>query len=268
MKKLGKIGLAALFILVLSACGSNEEEPAASSADSEEARVLNIGSTGQSFPNGYQENGELVGFDVELTELIAEKLGYEINWVTTDFSGLMAQLEAGRLDTVANAVAITEEREELYLFAETYSFYGAQIVTNEENEDINTLDDLKGKTVSGVLGSNNIKNLEAYDTDGEINIRTYETRDGAMQDAVNNRVDGYINSRPVLLAEIEKSDLPLKLVGDPIVYEEVSYPFAKTEEGEALANEFSEQVLALRESGELKALSEKYFGEDITTESN
>ena len=59
--------------------------------------------------------------------------------------------------------------------------------------DINSLEDLKGKTVSGVLGSNNVKNLQNYDKKGEIKIRTYETRDGAMNDAINKRVDGYIN---------------------------------------------------------------------------
>ena len=57
----------------------------------------------------------LTGFDVELTELIAEDLGYKVEWVTSDFSGIMGQLGSGKLDTVANAVAITPERQELHV---------------------------------------------------------------------------------------------------------------------------------------------------------
>ncbi len=272
MKKLSLTLLTLASLGILAACGSQgtaeSSAKASDTAESTESRVLKVGSTGQSFPNGYKEGDKLVGFDVELTEKIAANLGYTVDWVTTDFSGLMAQLEAGRIDTVANAVAITEERAEQYKFAVPYSFYGVQLVTNKENTDINTPEDLKGKTVSGVLGSNNVKNLEKFDTAGEIKIRTYETRDGAQQDVINNRVDGYVNSRPILAAEIKKGDLPLKFVGDPITYEDISFPFAKTADGEKLAAEFSEQIEALKESGELKTLSEKYFDEDITVKTN
>lgn len=256
--------LSALIIIV--ACGNQNSDANPSTEQGAESETLRIGSTGQSFPNGYREDGELIGFDVEVTNLIAENLGYEIEWVTLDFSGLMAELESGRLDTVANAVAITEERQEQYYFAVPYSYYGAQIVTHEDNTEINTLADLKGETVSGVLGSNNLRVLEEFDP--EINIRTYETRDGAMQDAVHNRVDGYINSRPILIAEIERNALPLKLVEDPINYESVSYPFADDEAGRSLGDEFSDQIEVLRETGELQEISEKYFGEDITTEND
>ncbi|TPR55118.1 amino acid ABC transporter substrate-binding protein [Enterococcus sp. OL5] len=254
-------------VVLLSACGKQaaSQSTESSTSTAAEATVIKVGSTGQSFPNGYKEDNKLVGFDVELTEKIAEQLGYQVEWVTTDFSGLMAQLEGGRLDTVANAVAITAERAEKYTFAEPYSFYGVQLVTNVENKDINTPEDLKGKTVSGVLGSNNVKNLEKFDTNKEITIRTYETRDGAQQDVINNRVEGYVNSRPILAAEIKKSKLPLKFVGEPLTYEDVSFPFAKNEKGEKLAKEFSKEIEELRASGELKTLSEKYFDEDITT---
>lgn len=265
MKKLLFSITLTVFMVVAVACGNAANEGTGADANADANKVINVGSTGQSFPNGYKENDKLVGFDVEVTEYIASQLGYTLNWVTTDFSGLMGQLESGKLDTVANAVAMTEERKEKYYFSDAYSYYGAQLVTNTANTDINTLEDLKGKTVSGVLGSNNVKNLEKYDTKGEIKIRTYETRDGAMQDAINNRVDGYINSRPILVAEIKKKNLPLKLIGDPVAYEEVGYPFAKNERGEKLQAEFSAEIKKMHESGKLKELSEKYFGEDITS---
>lgn len=265
MKRMIKLTSAVVTLALLAACGDeNQEETENGAGEEESTQTLRVGSTGQSYPNGYMEEGELVGFDVDVANTIAENLGYEIEWETGDFSGIMAQLESGRLDTVANAVAITEEREETYYFAEPYSFYGSQIVTHEDNDEIETLEDLKGNTVSGVLGSNHVAVLQEFDP--EIEVRTYETRDGAMQDAVNNRVEGYINSRPILIAEIEQRDLPLKLVEEPFHFESVSFPFADDEEGRALADEFSAEIEALRESGELAEISERYYGEDITTE--
>ncbi|WP_313589846.1 transporter substrate-binding domain-containing protein, partial [Pantoea septica] len=189
-----------------------------------------------------------------------------IEWVTSDFSGLMGQLEGGKLDTVANVVAITPARQAKYNFSTPYSYYGSQIVTNKSNADINTLDDLRGKTIAGVLGSNHLVNLKKAFGDNGVTIRTYESRDGAMNDAINNRVQGYVNSGPILLAEINQKGLPLKFVGQPLVIESVGFPFHKDEKGDKLRAAFDKEVDAMRKDGRLKAISEKYFGEDITAQ--
>lgn len=253
------ISIALLF--ALAACGSTNEK-AGATGSKEEKKVIRAGSTAQSYPNGYEENGKLVGFDVEVFEKIAANLGYEVEWVKTDFAGLMGQLETGKIDTVANFVAVTEERKAKYNFSEPYAYAGATIVTHKDN-NYDSLDDLKGKTVSGVLGSNNVKNLEKFDS--EIIPKTYETRDGAMNDAINKRVDGYVNSKSSLIAEIAKGNLPLKFVGDPFIYEDISFPFVKNEEGDKLSKKFNAEVQKLRKDGTLTEISKKYFaGEDIT----
>lgn len=254
--------LAASFALV--AC-DNAEKTTQSAVAEKAPKVLRVGSTGQSYPNGFQQDGKLVGFDVETTEAIAQELGYRVEWTTAEFAGLMGQLESGRLDTVANAVAMTEARQAKYHFTQPYSYYGSQIVTHTDNTELNSLDDMQGKTISGVLGSNHIKNLEAKFPNNEVTVKTYETRDGAMYDLVYKRVDGYVNSKPILLAEIKRGNLPFKLVGEPLVIEEVGFGFAKTAEGEKLRDEFDQAITKLKQSGKLKALAEKYYGDDITT---
>ena len=248
--------------LLVAACGNSGGNGTSGSGDN---KVLRVGATGQSYPNSYKDGDKLVGFDVEVIEAVAERLGYTTQWVNTDFSGLMGQLETGKIDTIANAVALTEERQEKFDFSDPYSYVGVSIVTHTDNTDINTLEDLKGKTVSGVLGSQNVKNLQNYDANSEINVRTYENRDGAQNDALNKRVDGYVNSRNSLLAEIEKNDLPLKFVGDPFHYESVAFPFVKNEKNAELVVQINEALAALQEEGVLTELSEKYFaGEDVT----
>ncbi|RDW18111.1 amino acid ABC transporter substrate-binding protein [Oceanobacillus arenosus] len=264
MKKLSVLLIGIIALIMLAACGdtTNEDEASNDSSGETDGKVLYAGSTSQSYPNSYQEDGKLVGFDVEVLEKVAENLGYTVEWVKTDFAGLMGQLETGRIDTVANVVAVTPERAEKYHFSEPYAYAGATIVTHEDN-DYTSLDQFKGKTVSGVLGSNNIKNLEQFDP--EISAKTYETRDGAMNDAINKRVDGYVNTKSALIAEIEKGDLPLKFVGDPFVYEDTAFPFVKDDDGEKLREEFNKEIEKLREDGTLTEISQKYFaGEDIT----
>lgn len=261
MKRKFALIISMTLLLFLAACGGANEK-SEEAGETAEKKVIRAGSTAQSYPNGYEENGKLIGFDVEVLEKVASNLGYEVEWVKSDFAGLMGQLETGKIDTVANFVAVTPERKEKYNFSETYAYAGATIVTHKDN-DYDSLEDLKGKTVSGVLGSNNVKNLENYDP--EIIPKTYETRDGAMNDAINKRVDGYVNSKSSLIAEIEKGDLPLEFVGDPFVYEDIALPFMKNEQGEKLSKEFNAEIKKLREDGTLTELSKKYFAdEDIT----
>ena len=230
-----------------------------------EQNIIKVGSTGQSYPNGYKQDGKLIGFDVEVTEAIANELGYKVEWVIAEFGGLMGQFDSGRLDTIANAVAVTPARQAKYDFTQAYSFYGSQIVTHKDNNNINQLTDFNGKTIAGVLGSNHINNLKKTFPNNEITIKTYETRDGAMHDTEFQRVDGYVNSKPILLAEIKRKNLPFKLVGDPITIEQVAFPFNKDEKGKALREKFNQVIEKLRANGTLKNLSIKYFGEDITS---
>lgn len=263
MRKFYSVLLSLLVIsLLATACsGSNS----GSSGNSGGEKVLRVGATGQSYPNSYKEGDKLVGFDVEVIEKIADNLGYTVKWTNSDFSGLLGQLETGKIDTIANAVAVTSERKEKYAFTDAYSFAGITIVTHQDNDNINSLDDLKGKTVSGVLGSQNVKNLQKFDVNGEIDVRTYENRDGAQNDVLNKRVDGYVNAKASLLAEIKKNNLPLKFVGDPFHYEDIGFPFVKKDENNALIEQINAEIKKLREDGTLKELSIKYYGEDITT---
>ncbi|MGL9736239.1 MAG: transporter substrate-binding domain-containing protein [Symbiopectobacterium sp.] len=101
----------------------------------------------------------MVGYYAEVVKTIARELDYQVTWTTADFSGLMGQLEAGKLDTVANNFVKTIERQKKYNFTDDYLTSATQIVTSVENKDIQSLDDLKGKTVYSVLGSIHVINL-------------------------------------------------------------------------------------------------------------
>lgn len=114
--------LFAAMLAVLAACGGNNQ------SEGKDEKVLKVGATGQSYPFAYKDNGKLVGFDVEVTEAIAKKLGYKLDWQLSEFSGLMGQLTSGKLDTVSNQVAVTNERKQTFNFTDTYAYAGTQII--------------------------------------------------------------------------------------------------------------------------------------------
>ena len=251
MKKLLVLTLLGLFIL--SGCSSSEDK-----------ETIIVGTTGQSYPNSYEKDGELVGYDIEVFEKAAKKEGYKVKWVKADFSGIMGQLDSKRVDSVANAVAVTDERKEKYQFSNPYSYIGSQIVTSTKNKDINEYTDLKGKTIAGVMGSNHTESLERFNKENnyDIKIKTYENRESAMLDLDNRRIDGYINSSSVLSAEKNKKGKNIKFVGEPINIESTSFPFKKDNADKK--KDIDKGIKELKSNGELKKLSEKYFGEDTT----
>lgn len=251
MKKLIVLTLVGLFIL------------AGCSSDNKKGTIV-VGTTGQSYPNSYEKDEKLVGYDIEVFEKAAKKEGYKVKWVKADFSGIMGQLDSGRVDSVANAVAVTDERKEKYQFSNPYSYIGSQIVTSLNNKEINDFSDLKGKKVAGVMGSNHTEALEAFNKKNNygISTKTYENRESAMLDLDNQRIDGYINSSSVLSAEKNKKDKKIKFVGKPINVEATSFPFKKDNKDKK--KDIDKGIKALKDNGELKKLSNKYFGEDTT----
>ncbi|MCH4169209.1 MAG: transporter substrate-binding domain-containing protein [Streptococcaceae bacterium] len=270
MKKWTKLFAVAASLLVIStslvACSSSSTKETAKS-DSDEKITLKVGATGQSFPNSYKDGDKLVGYDVEVLETIADKLGYELEWTTGAFDGLLASLNANKLDTIANNFAITPERSETVDFTEPYAYTASGIAVLEDSKYEST-EDLAGETVGGVAGSNKLTELEAYiaETKLDIDIRQYDTREGPQEDTIKGQVAGYVQDKAVLAATIKKDDLALRVLPEDIATGEVAFPFAKNERGEKLRKAFDKELKVLLEDGTIKKLSEKYYGIDVTKE--
>ena len=107
-------------------------------------------------PWTYHDEGDnLVGYDVEVAQLIAEKLGVRATFVEGEWDGLLAGLDSGRYDILVNGVDITQERQEKYDFSVPYAYNHTVIIVKGDNEDIHSLEDLAGKrtanTISGIF---------------------------------------------------------------------------------------------------------------------
>ncbi|MFZ3584168.1 amino acid ABC transporter substrate-binding protein [Loktanella sp. DJP18] len=228
-----------------------------------QAETLNVGMSGGYFPFTFVKLDELQGFEVDFMNAIAAETGDEVNFVTMSFSGLIGALESGRIDTIANQITITPEREAKFAFSQPYVFDGAQVVVKDGNEDtITGPADLSGKTVAVNLGSNFEELLNALPNAADIDIRTYESN--IAQDTAIGRVDAFVMDRVSSAQLIAESPLPLALAGKPFSEIRNALPFRNDAEGQALRDRIDTAITTLKENGTLAEISDKWFGTDIT----
>ncbi|MAY70984.1 amino acid ABC transporter substrate-binding protein [Halomonas litopenaei] len=225
------------------------------------ADTLKVGMSGGYFPFTFVEQDTLKGFEVDVMEAVAEEMGTEVEFVTANFSGLFGMLESGRIDTIANQITITEEREQKYLFTSPYVYDGAQVVTKEGNDEVSGVEDLAGKTVAVNLGSNYEQLLRELPYADEIDIRTYESN--IEQDTALGRVDAFVMDRVSATQVIKEKPLPLALAGKPFSEIRNALPFRQDDQ--ALRDEVDQALDTLREDGTLSEISERWFDADITT---
>lgn len=235
----------------------------AGGALAQDADTLEVGMSGGYFPFTFVRQDELQGFEVDFMNAVAERTGLEVSFETMSFSGLIGALESDRIDTIANQITITPEREERFVFTQPYVIDGAQVVVREGNDEIDGVEDLRGKTVAVNLGSNFEQLLRDLPYADEIDIRTYESN--IEQDVALGRVDAFVMDRVSSAQVIQESPLPLELAGEPFSEIRNALPFRDTEEGRALRDRVDAAITELKEDGTLTEISEKWFGTDITT---
>lgn len=245
------IGFISLGVLV-SGCSKG-------SADNK--KTLTVGTTAQTYPNSYKKNDKLVGFDIDVTNAVAKKIGYKVRWkVIGDVPGLFGALDSGKIDTIANAVTVLPARQKNYNFSRVYSRYPAQIAVLKDSK-YKSVKDLEGKTVSATIGSSNIDLLKKYNS--KVNIKTYDDRNAVFTDANSGKVDGVLNQRQFLQTTIKKQKLNLRILKDVIGENRAAYPFKKKQD-QKLRQKISDALKTLEKDGTLSKISKKYFNEDVT----
>ena len=227
------------------------------------AETIRVGMSGGYFPFTFVRQDVLQGFEVDFMNAVAAKTGDQVEFVTMSFSGLIGALQSGRIDTVANQITITPERQAKFLFSQPYVYDGAQIVVKQGNAaGITGPESLKGKTVAVNLGSNFEQLLRELPYADEITIKTYESN--IEQDTALGRVDAFVMDRVSSSQVIAKSPLPLELAGAPFSRIENALPFRNDAAGQALRDEVDAAITELKADGTLKAISQKWLDADVT----
>lgn len=215
-------------------------------------------------PMGFRDGeGNLVGFDIDLSQAVADLLGYTFTYQPIDWSVKEQELNSGNIDMIWNGYGVTPEREELVLMSEVYIEDTQIIVTRADSDPIESLDDLIGKTITTQSSSTALQIMEAEwpqeVLDGLADLVLYPNYNNSFQDLDAGRVDavvvgGVYGNYVVNLRGEENYNVFL----DESAVEPMAVGFRKTDT--ELAEEINGALAELKNNGTYDTIYRKWFG--------
>lgn len=256
-----KLLMAASIIALLAACGTSEtgtgDENNAESDEAGNKEVLTM-ATSADFPpfESYDTEGNFIGFDIELAQLIADELGYELKIEDMNFDGLVGALQAGRVDMVMAGMSATEDRRKNVDFSIEYNRSGEMFVTKED-APVESLEDLEGKIVGVQLGTIQEEGADELSKEYGFEVKKVDNAGILVQEMNSNRLDVMYMDKEVATGYIESQGF----VGfdDPTtVSPGMAIAFPKESE---LVEDVNGVLEELQSNGKIEALQEKWLTE-------
>ena len=274
MKKITALMLSSAMMLSLAACGGSASSEAASSeaasseavsteeaasADAAELTTVNAGkltmSTNAAFPP-YEmttDSGELEGIDIDVAAAVAEKLGLELQVDDMDFDAALLAAQNGKSDIVMAGVTVTDERQKVMDFSDTYA-EGIQSIIVPEDSDIASADDLTGKAIGTQRGTTGY--IYCTDDFGEDNVIAYDDGLTAVQALNNGQVDAVVIDNAPAKSFVEANP-GLKILDTAYAQEDYAIGVAKG--NTALLDAINSALEELQADGTLQAIVDKYI---------
>lgn len=209
----------------------------------------------------HDETDTLVGYDVEVATAVAEKLGVTVKFVEGEWDGLLAGLDDGRYDIMVNGVGITEERQLKYDFSTPYAYNRTAVIVRSEDDSIHTMTDLKGKKTANTISSTYAAQAEAYGA----TVTAVDDLNQTIELLLSGRIDATLNAEAVYNDYIKahpNANIKIATYSDEV--ELIAIPVRKDSSCASLLEAINKALSELAADGTLTALSEKYFGRDIS----
>jgi ABC-type amino acid transport substrate-binding protein len=216
---------------------------------------LRIGTDATYPPFESTHDGKFIGFDIELGNAIAHKLGVKAKFINITFDGIFPALESGKFDAVMSIVTITPERSASFLFSKPYLESGQIIVVHKDTQEIESLDSLKNKRV-GVQ----INTTAQYEVEKQPNVKVvkFNTIGLALLDLSNKQIDAVVSDEPIARYMIRKGFINLRIVGHLLTDEKFGIVLSR--DNGALLQAINEALKQIKESGVYNKIYEKWFG--------
>ena len=258
-----------IFIFAISCSKTQTQNTEVSSADNSLQKVkengkLVLGLDDTLAPMGFRDdNGEIVGFDIDLAREVANRLGVELEAKPIDWSSAILSLKKGDVDVIWNGFAVNESRKQQVNFTKPYLYNRLMIAKYSDRDDINSKEELKGKIVGVQSGSSNYETLVNDPVSKEIKeIRQYDSYVNAFLDLEAKRIDAVIVDEIVARYYISKENADFTLLEDkPITSQYLSVGLRKTDT--ELFNAFDKALDDMRADGKAAEISTKWFGKDV-----
>ena len=268
------LALALALTVLAAACGGDggdDQEPTgdgeATSADGGDAPadlglqqegLLVVGSDIAFEPFEFIQDGEPAGFDIDLMNEIASRLGVEVEYVNASFDTIFTQLASGDFDAIISAITITEERQQTIAFTDPY-FAANQALAVSEGSDIASVDDLAGKQLAAQANTTGLDYANENFTDAT--IVEFPTSEAAFTALRSGQVDAVFIDLPVVGQQEASSE------GEVVLAEEVDtgelYGIGVQQDNEGLVAAINEQLAAIIEDGTYEQFYSEWFEGDV-----
>lgn len=249
--------------LLLTSCAKKQEATGDHLARIKQQGQIVVAMEGTWAPWTYHDESDaLVGYDVEVANAIAEKLGVKASFVEGEWDGLFAGLDADRYDLVVNGVDITEERSRKYEFTTPYAYNKTAVIVSSDRNDIKSFEDLKGKKTANTISSTYAEVAESYGAD----VTGVDDLNQTFQLLITGRIDATLNAEMTYYDYMKAHpDAKIKIAALSKDATHVAIPVKKGEDSASLVEAINRALEELKADGTLSKLSIKYFGTDITT---
>lgn len=256
MKRLLFTVIALVFVLAACGNGGSSKDDKASSD-----KTLKVGTEGTYAPFTYHDKQDkLTGYDIDVIKAVAKAEGYKLKFNETSWDSMFAGLDAGRFDVIANQVGINKEREQKYQFSTPYTYSNAMLVVRDNEKDIKSFDDVKGKKLAQTFTSNYGKLAKDKGAD----ITKVDGFNQSMDLLLSNRVDGTFNdSLSYLDYTKQKPNAKIKAIKGQAEQSKSGFAFSKKVDSKVV-KDFNEGLKKIKDSGELAKIGKKWFGEDVS----
>lgn len=241
--------------LLVAACGGGDDGGTTGGTEAGEAggAPLTVGSDIPYPPFEQGKPGNYTGFDVELMEAIAEKLGRTAEFQDTSFDTIFRDLAQGRFEAVASATTITDEREETVDFTDPY-YFSEQAIVVKEGSEIDSVEALDGATISVQQGTTGEEFVEEKTEAGE--LRTFPQGPDAVNAVKSGVVDAAVLDIPVAENAVAAGG---GIEVSAAIPTEEEYGFVVQQGEEELLEEMNEALAELKEDGTFTTIYEKWF---------
>jgi len=205
----------------------------------------------------YDNEGRLVGFDVDVSREIAKRLGRKLDLVATEWDGILPGLLANKYDAIIGSMAITVERQKKVDFSQPYYESGAQLFVHQKNRGmIKGIQDCSGKRIGVVLG----ETYENYlvQKHQELTTVTYKSTVDVFRDVENGRIFGFVSDKLLGAYQIKEGGKPFVPVGELLYREKMGIPMQKSRP--ALLAAINTALEEMRADGVREELFNKWFG--------
>ena len=251
-----------LTALALAACLSLPATAADLLASAKARGSLKIAMEGTYPPFNFkdQKSGQLAGYDVEVATLIAKRMGLTPQFVSTEWSAILAGLAAGRYDVIISQVGINPKRQLAFDFSIPYTYSSPQLIVRKgDSARYATLAELKGKKVG--VGQGSVFEQQAKAVPGIV-VKSYPAAPENLQDLAFGRVDAALNDSLMVAYLLQHSKLPIQAGARVGAVERTGVAFQK---GNPAFKAALDKVLAeAGADGSLKAISVRWFGTDVS----